>query len=122
LDVLCGALGFNFRARMLPSRSNAVFLPAVDVVVRLSQATPLRNGAGTQLAGLPAPALVVVDGEAEITALAQDLWPGTPIQRCWWHLPHGLRNACYADDAANRHVNPRWASTRASSSASCCAR
>jgi len=48
-------------------------------------------------------------GEAEITALAQDLWPQTPIQRCWWHLPHGLRNAFYADDAANRHVNPRWA-------------
>jgi len=117
LDALCGALGFNFRARMLPSRSNAVFLPAVDVVVRLSQATPPRNGAGTQLAGLPAPALVVVYGEAEITGLAQDLWPGS-----WWHLPHGLRNACYADDAANRHVNPRWASTRASSSASCCAR
>jgi len=64
---------------------------------------------GAQLAGLPAPALVVVDGEAEITTLAQDLWPGTPIQRCWWHLPHGLRKTFYVDDAANRHVNPRWA-------------
>ena len=62
-----------------------------------------------QLGGLPAPALAVVDGEAEITALAQQLWPGTPIQRCWWHLPHGLRKAFYADDAANRHVNPHWA-------------
>lgn len=58
------------------------------------------------MVGLAAPALVVLDGEAEITALAQDLWPGTPIQRCWWHLPHGLRKAFYADDAANRHVNP----------------
>ena len=46
-----------------------------------------------QPAGLPAPALVVVDGETEITDLAQDIWPGTPIQRCWWHLPHGLRKA-----------------------------
>jgi hypothetical protein len=62
-----------------------------------------------QLAGLPAPALVVLDGEAEITTLAQNLWPQTPIQRCWWHLPPGLRKAFYADDAANRHVNPRWA-------------
>jgi hypothetical protein len=62
-----------------------------------------------QLADLPAPALVVLDGEPEITALTQQLWPGTPIQRCWWHLPHGLRKAFYADDAANRHVNPHWA-------------
>ncbi len=35
-----------------------------------------------QLAGLSAPALVVLDGETELTALAADLWPGTPIQRC----------------------------------------
>ncbi|MGH3838757.1 MAG: ISH6 family transposase [Pseudonocardiaceae bacterium] len=62
-----------------------------------------------QLAGLPAPALVVLDGETEITTLSQQLWPATPIQRCWWHLPHGLREAFYADDAANRHVNPHWA-------------
>src|SRR5674476_524407 len=57
--------------------------------------------------------LVVVDGEAAITVLAQRLWPAAPIQRCWWHLPHGLRKAFYADDAANRHVNPRWACTMA---------
>lgn len=68
---------------------------------------------GAQLQGLPAPALVVLDGEGPITALAQRLWPTTPIQRCWWHLPHGLRKAFYADDAANRHVNPRWARDRA---------
>jgi hypothetical protein len=35
-----------------------------------------------------------------------------PIQRCWWHLPSGLRKAFYADDASNRHVNPRWARDR----------
>lgn len=68
---------------------------------------------GAQLEQLPAPALVVLDGEASITALAQRLWPTVPIQRCWWHLPHGLRKAFYADDAANRHVNPRWARDRA---------
>jgi hypothetical protein len=62
-----------------------------------------------QLAGLPAPALVVLDGETELTTLTGQLWPGTPIQRCWWHLPHGLRKAFYTDDAANRHVNPHWA-------------
>jgi hypothetical protein len=69
---------------------------------------------GAQLADVTAPALVVLDGEPAITALAQRLWPTTPIQRCWWHLPHGLRKAFYADDAANRHVNPRWARSRAS--------
>jgi transposase-like protein len=60
-----------------------------------------------------APALVVVDGEPAITVLAQRLWSQVPVQRCWWHLPHGLRKAFYADDAANRHVNPRWARTMA---------
>jgi hypothetical protein len=62
-----------------------------------------------QLAGLPAPALVVLDGETELTSLTQQLWPDTPIQRCWWHLPHGLRKAFYTDDAHHRHVNPHWA-------------
>ncbi|MGH3739168.1 MAG: hypothetical protein ACRDT6_26750 [Micromonosporaceae bacterium] len=67
---------------------------------------------GAQLAGVATPALVVLDGEAAITTLAQRLWPDTPIQRCWWHLPHGLRKAFYADHAHNRHVNPRWARDR----------
>ena len=45
LDALCGALGLNSSgARMLPSRSNAVFhLPAADAVVRLSSATPTQE-------------------------------------------------------------------------------
>src|SRR5664280_2888229 len=67
---------------------------------------------GAQLESLPAPALVVVDGETAITVLAQRLWPTTPIQRCWWHLPHGLRKALYVDDAHNRHNNPNWARAR----------
>jgi hypothetical protein len=68
---------------------------------------------GAQLQEVAAPALVVVDGESVITVLAQRLWPDTPIQRCWWHLPHGLRKAFYVDDAHNRHVNPNWARTMA---------
>jgi hypothetical protein len=67
---------------------------------------------GAQLAGVAAPVLVVVDGETAITVLAGRLWPDVAIQSCWWHLPHGLRKAFYADDAANRHVNPRWATDR----------
>ena len=67
---------------------------------------------GAQLQGVNAPALVVVDGETVITTLAQRLWPATPIQRCWWHLPHGLRKALYADDAANRHNSGPWARTK----------
>jgi hypothetical protein len=68
---------------------------------------------GAQLQGLKPPKLVVLDGEVSITTLAERLWPDVPIQRCWWHLPHGLRKALYADDAANRHVNPRWARDKA---------
>ena len=67
---------------------------------------------GAQLEHLPAPVLVVVDGETAITVLAQRLWPTAPIQRCWWHLPHGLRKAFYVDDAHNRHNNPNWARDR----------
>lgn len=68
---------------------------------------------GAQLKSVASPALVVLDGENVITILAQRLWPNTPIQRCWWHLPHGLRKAFYVDDAHNRHVNPNWARTMA---------
>ena len=48
---------------------------------------------GAQLQHLAAPALVVVAGEGAITMLVQRLWPEVPVQRCWWHLPHGLRKA-----------------------------
>jgi len=58
----------------------------------------------SQLTGLPAPALVVVDGEPAITVLAQRLWPGVALQRCWWHLGRGFRWALYADKAS-----PKWA-------------
>ncbi|MCA1671785.1 MAG: aminoglycoside phosphotransferase family protein [Actinobacteria bacterium] len=45
LEAVCGTLGLNpAGARMLVSRSNAVFhLPAGDVVVRLSSATPTQE-------------------------------------------------------------------------------
>jgi hypothetical protein len=55
-----------------------------------------------QLAGLEAPAVVVVDGEPAITRLAEATWPDTPIQRCWWHLARVLRWALYADKAPHR--------------------
>ncbi len=41
-----------------------------------------------QLAGLPAPALVVLDGETELTTVTQQLWPTTPIQP----TPHWARH------------------------------
>jgi hypothetical protein len=58
------------------------------------------------LASVDAPTLAVVDGEEAITELVARLWPDTAIQRCWWHLPHGLRKACYRD-----RVHPAWART-----------
>ncbi|MGH3909424.1 MAG: phosphotransferase family protein [Pseudonocardiaceae bacterium] len=49
LDAVCGAVGLNpSGARMLPSRSNAVFhLPAEALVVRLSSATPTNETRAT---------------------------------------------------------------------------
>ncbi len=49
LDAVCGLLGLSSSgARMLVSRSNAVFhLPAADVVVRLSSATPAQEARAT---------------------------------------------------------------------------
>lgn len=57
-----------------------------------------------QLTGQPAPALVVVDGEQQITDLVARVWPGTSIQRCWWHLPRGLSKALYFDHQRNPQV------------------
>jgi hypothetical protein len=58
---------------------------------------------GRQLESVAAPKLVVVDGEEAITELVARLWSDTPIQRCWWHLPHGLTKAGNRDRA-----HPKW--------------
>jgi hypothetical protein len=59
-----------------------------------------------QLSGLEPPVLALVDGEQALTDLIGDLWRDTAIQRCWWHLPHGLMKAAYADPA---RPHPAWA-------------
>ncbi len=41
------------------------------------------------LAGVE-PGLIVVDGEAELSALAAAVFPGVAVQRCLWHLARGL--------------------------------
>lgn len=50
-----------------------------------------------QLRDVPPPILAVVDGEPAITAVVEAVWPGVPIQRCWWHLATGLRWALKGD-------------------------
>lgn len=55
------------------------------------------------------PAVVVVDGEPAVTALADRVWPDTPQQRCWWHLSRGFRWALYADKAPAAWANERRA-------------
>lgn len=50
-----------------------------------------------QLRDVPPPVLAVVDGEPAITAVVEEVWPGVPIQRCWWHLSSGLRWALRGD-------------------------
>jgi hypothetical protein len=54
---------------------------------------------GPHLAQIPAPVMVVVDGELAVTRVAEHAWPEVPIQRCWWHLARALRWALYADKA-----------------------
>lgn len=63
-----------------------------------------------RLAGVEAPALVLVDGEEAITTVVARLWPTTTIQRCWWHLPHGLVKAAYNE---TRPPHKAWARTMA---------
>jgi hypothetical protein len=62
-----------------------------------------------QLSALQPPAVVIVDGELAITALAETVWPDVPIQRCWWHLPRALRWALYADKAPHPWANAKRA-------------
>jgi len=49
------------------------------------------GGDGRAVGSGARPALVVLDGEAKITAITQGLRSGTPILCCWWHPPHSLR-------------------------------
>jgi hypothetical protein len=57
------------------------------------------------MAGLLAgvvPGLIVVDGEAELSALAAEVFPGVAVQRCLWHLARGVyRAARYSDEASH---------------------
>lgn len=51
----------------------------------------------TRLAGMAPPKLVIVDGEMAVTAVARQLWPNVPVQRCLWHLRHSTQWAFYRD-------------------------
>lgn len=60
-----------------------------------------------QLTGLPAPRVIVVDGEQAVTDAARAVWPDASIQRCWWHLPRGLRQALFFDKARGPWLKDR---------------
>lgn len=60
-----------------------------------------------QLEAMTPPAVVVVDGEHAVTALADRVWPDVAQQRCWWHLSRGFRWALYADKAPAAWANDR---------------
>jgi hypothetical protein len=81
---------------------------AETVLLGLTLAQPWSTMAA-QLRDLRPPAVVVVDGEVAITALAESVWPDVPIQRCWWHLPRALRWALYADQASHPWANAKRA-------------
>jgi transposase-like protein len=99
LGVNCNiALGVTGRAGPRKRRQ------AQTVLLGLTLAQPW-SAMADQLRTLRSPAIVVVDGEVAITALAEKVWPDTPIQRCWWHLPRALRWALYADKAPHPWAN-----------------
>jgi hypothetical protein len=99
LGVNCNiALGVTGRSGPRRRRS------AGTVLLGLTLAQPWTSMAD-QLGALNPPAVVVVDGEVAITALAESVWPDVPIQRCWWHLPRALRWALYADKAPHPWAN-----------------
>jgi hypothetical protein len=101
LGVNCNiALGVTGRAG--PRRRRQ----AETVLLGLTLAQPWSTMA-EQLRELRPPAVVVVDGEVAITALAESVWPDVPIQRCWWHLPRALRWALYADKAPHPWANAK---------------
>jgi hypothetical protein len=101
LGVNCNiALGVTGRSGPRRRRS------AGTVLLGMTLAQPWTSMAD-RLRALDPPAVVVVDGEMAITALAESVWPDVPIQRCWWHLPRALRWALYADKAP-----PPWANSK----------
>jgi hypothetical protein len=103
LGVNCNiALGVTGRSG--PRRRPA----AATVLLGVTVAQPWASMAD-QLRNLHPPAVVVVDGEVAITALAESVWPDVPIQRCWWHLPRALRWALYADKAPHPWANSKRA-------------
>lgn len=89
LDAVCVALGLDASgARMLPSRSNAVFhLPAEALVVRLSSATPTNEARATLVVsvtrwiadhGGPALAPTTHPQPVQETGTIATLWPFLP--------------------------------------------
>lgn len=86
LNVVCGVLDLDpSGARMLPSRSNAVFhLPTVDVVVRLSNATPTNEARAALVVSLtrwiadhagPALAPTSCPQPVRVASAVATLWP-----------------------------------------------
>lgn len=86
LTAVCGVIGIDpSGARMLPSRSNAVFhLPATDVVVRLSSAIPTNEERAARVVllstwiadqGGPALAPTLYPQPVQVAGTVATLWP-----------------------------------------------
>ncbi|MDQ2883820.1 MAG: aminoglycoside phosphotransferase family protein [Actinomycetota bacterium] len=89
LDAVCGALGLDpSGARMLPSRSNAVFhLPAAAVVVRLSGATPTNEARAARAVSLTS--WIVAHGGPALapTPHPQPVRDAGTVATLWPYLP-----------------------------------
>lgn len=109
--VLIDGTGVRAGKRRLGTSCNLVFgidarhgpvrRPRAEVRLLAAGVDTDWRGIEQQLQGIPPPRLVVVDGEHGITSLVERLWPESEVQRCWWHLPHGLRQAMYFDGQRN---------------------
>lgn len=54
------------------------------------------------------PALIVIDGEEELSTLAAKKFASTPRQRCLWHLKRGLRKKLLYTDRVGTAAAHRW--------------
>lgn len=62
--------------------------------------------------------LVIVDGEEELSIMAAELWPHTPVQRCLFHLSNAIQHASRYNDriplAAAKALRARFDATTSS--------
>jgi len=52
------------------------------------------------------PERITFDGDPDVAEVIKRLWPGIPLQRCLWHLPHQLYRALWEDRVLKADSQP----------------